>query len=379
MLEVTHNSYLVLASVGIILMASFTGLSLTRGASRLKVSQRKITVVMAAISLGVGVWAMHFVAMLGLQLPILFYYDALITLASALIAILIMGVALLVLHFRERTATNVTMAGAIVGLGIPVMHYVGMHGIQLCRASYTLGGVLSAVTISQVLSIAAIWIAYGKRDRINIVFGTVAFSAAVVIMHFFAISGTSFWEVVGETSIGPLVRNEALAIMVLLISFLICGAFLLSGITFMHSTPQAAPSAAPESVSAASGEAPEKDVAKPVPVMSNLGNVPYEQDGQILFVDRNSIAFIQAEGHYTVLHVANKRLFCPWSISEAETRLPPPEFIRSHRSFLINPALVSGFERKKDNGICYFNLGGMQLTAPVSRAKLAIVREALGV
>ncbi|NDW52421.1 carbon monoxide dehydrogenase [Aliiroseovarius sp. PrR006] len=360
-------------------MASFTGLSLTRGASKLKVAQRKVTVAMAAIALGVGVWAMHFVAMLGLQLPILFYYDALITLASALIAILIMGVALLILHFRERTTTNVTIAGAIVGLGIPVMHYVGMYGIQLCRATYTLKGLLTAVAISLALSIAAIWIAYGKRDRMNIVIGTIGFSTAVVAMHFVAISGTSFWEVVGETSIGPLVRNEALAIMVLLISFLICGAFLLSGITFMHSAPQAAASRPLVAPSEMTEGMSDEDVFERPSFAGAMVNVPYEQDGQTLFVDGNAVAFIQAEGHYTVLYADDKKLFCPWSISEAESRLPSPYFIRSHRSYLINPALVSRFERKKDNGICHFDLNGAQLTAPVSRTKLATVRAALGV
>lgn len=361
--------------MGIVLMASFTGLSLTRGASKLKVSQRKVTVAMAAIALGVGVWAMHFVAMLGLQLPILFYYDALITLASALIAILIMGIALLVLHFRERTTANVTIAGGIVGLGIPSMHFVGMSGIQLCRATYTVPGFLFAVVISLALSIAAIWIAYGKRDRLNILVGTFGLSTAVVAMHFVAISGTQFWEVVGETSIGPLVSNEALAIMVLLISFLICGAFLLTGITFMHSS--STPALVEEQQTLP--EDFDEEAVEQAPAISGAGKVPYEQDGQMRFADIASISVIHAEGHYTSLFVNGDKLFCPWSISEAEDRLPTPEFIRTHRSYLINPKLVSGFERKKDNGVCYFDLNGTRFNVPVSRTRLAIVRKALGI
>ncbi len=375
MLETSHNLLLVFASFGIALMASFTGLSLTRGASELEASQRKVVVAMSAIALGGGIWAMHFVAMLGLQLPILFYYDALITLASALIAILIMGVALLILHFHERSFMRVTVAGAIVGLGIPVMHYVGMYGIQRCSVSYTLPGVVTAVATSLVLSIGAIWIAYGNRGRMYILIGTLCFATAVCTMHFVAIAGTRFWEVVGESAIGPVVSNEALAIMVLLISFLICGAFLLSGITFTHSPVQRA---APKELSTISSDWWDEDVPGEINPAS-IGNVPYEQDGQTLFTDRNSIAAIQAEGHYTVLYVNNQKLFCPWSISEAEARLPAPEFIRSHRSYLINPARVSGFERKKDNGVCFFETQDAHFTVPVSRARLAVVRDALGV
>ena len=47
---------------------------------------------------------MHFVAMLGMQMPSLFYYDAAITLASALTAILIVGAALILLHFAKRSS-----------------------------------------------------------------------------------------------------------------------------------------------------------------------------------------------------------------------------------------------------------------------------------
>ena len=92
-LDQSNDVRLVLAALGVAMMAGFTGLSLTRGAQRLPLGRRKLVVSMAAVALGGGIWSMHFVAMLGLQLPILFYYDALITLISALVAILIVGVA----------------------------------------------------------------------------------------------------------------------------------------------------------------------------------------------------------------------------------------------------------------------------------------------
>ena len=46
--------------------------------------------------------------MLGLQLPVLFFYDALITLISALVGILVVGVGLILLHFPERTPLTIT-------------------------------------------------------------------------------------------------------------------------------------------------------------------------------------------------------------------------------------------------------------------------------
>ena len=76
---------------------------------------------------------MQLVAMPGLQLPIRFYYDAMITLISALVAVLMTGVALLILHFRPRSRASLSLSGVIVGVGIVLMHHIGLSGMDLCR------------------------------------------------------------------------------------------------------------------------------------------------------------------------------------------------------------------------------------------------------
>jgi carbon-monoxide dehydrogenase medium subunit len=154
-LDISHNPLLVLASIAMVLMAGFTGLSLTRGASAHPVPRRKLVVAMSAIALGGGIWSMHFMAMLGLQLPFPFCYNALITLMSALVAILLAGLALLVLHFRPRSPRMMLLAGSILGVGIALMHFVGMLGMQVCRpvngvADY----VLSTVAVIGLASLA---------------------------------------------------------------------------------------------------------------------------------------------------------------------------------------------------------------------------------
>ena len=116
MIEYGHNGLLVFLSLLVALVAGFTGLSLTKDLSSKSFSQRKIAVALASFALGGGIWSMHFVAMLGLQMPILFYYDAAITLVSALIAILLVAVALGLLHFMNRTPVTIIAAGGSRGL-----------------------------------------------------------------------------------------------------------------------------------------------------------------------------------------------------------------------------------------------------------------------
>ena len=150
-----HNFFLVTMSCIVAIVAGFTGLSLTRNLSNKSVPEKAISVALAAVALGGGIWSMHFVAMLGLRLPVLFYYDSAITLVSAFSAILIVGCALILLHFLERTSLTILAAGALVGVGILVMHYIGMAGLELCRAIYTRSGIAMSSVVAIALSIAS--------------------------------------------------------------------------------------------------------------------------------------------------------------------------------------------------------------------------------
>ncbi|MEM7670090.1 MAG: MHYT domain-containing protein, partial [Pseudomonadota bacterium] len=346
----------------------FTGLSLTQGIAKLALRQRKVSIALASVALGGGIWSMHFVAMLGLQLPFIFYYDAAITLASALVAILVVGIALLILHFLPRTPKTLTSAGLIVGLGIVAMHYLGMSGLELCRAVYAPSGLVVAVLASSGLSTLAIWVAYGRRNQQRLLIATLVFGLAVFSVHFVAIAGTEIVQVEQTTEFGPLISNETLALGVIISSFVLCGAFLLTGVTVLvpgqHDDP--ASETARMSPETAGG-----------PIAAH--QIPFERDGHKQFVDSGSVAAIQADGHYTQIYTATGKLFCSWSISEAEARLAGNGFIKSHRSYLINPDFVDGFERHKDNAVCRFERVKALGTAPVSRSHLKSVRDALGV
>ncbi len=372
--EFSHNWWLVFASLAVAMMAGFTGLSLTQGLSKRSFLHRKIAISFAAIALGGGIWSMHFVAMLGMQMPFAFYYNAAVTLTSALVAILVVGLALLLLHFGHRSRSKVLLAGLVVGLGIIAMHYIGMAALERCAAIYTPLGIGLSVLSSCMLSVAAFGIAYSKRNRRNILLGTVVFGLAVFAVHFVATASTDFVQVVAEGQSGPMMSNETLAIGVVLSSFALCGAFLLSTATFL---PAEAASEGPVPVAAAPTPAaasePEPDLP-PTPVVTQI---PYEFDGRTQFVDTASVAAIRAEGHYTYVYTRTGQYFCVWSIADAEKRLAKSNFVRVHRSYLINPKLVVSFERLKDTGVCYFNLPELA-KVPVSRSQLKPLRDILG-
>ncbi|WP_425038748.1 MHYT domain-containing protein [Primorskyibacter sp. S187A] len=375
-LDANHDTFLVIMSCVVALVAGFTGLSLTRDLSQKPIVQRQISVALASVALGGGIWSMHFVAMLGLELPILFYYDAAITLVSALTAIIVVGAALVLLHFVERTPLVITAAGSIVGIGILGMHYIGMAGLQLCRAIYTVPGVILSSLVAVALCIMAFWVAYGRRENRTIFLGTLCFAVAVCSVHFLAMAGTRFEQVPSFAEFGPTMSNEFLALGVIFTSFILFGTFLWVSVTYLLKPADPAPSddrsTAPvlEPLEATQRGAP--GVFEPQSLQ-----IPCERDGARVFVSPQEVAFVRADGHYTQIYTEQDRLFCAWPITEATKRLMNTGFLQTHRSYLVNPTKVFRFERSKDKGRCIFACADLP-PAPVSRGKLKGIQDALG-
>jgi NO-binding membrane sensor protein with MHYT domain len=87
----------------------------------------------AATAIGAtGIWAMHFIAMLGFAVPGQeISYNVPITIASMLIAIGVVGVGLLIVGFGDGGLPRLLAGGLIVGTGVAAMHYLGMAALVM--------------------------------------------------------------------------------------------------------------------------------------------------------------------------------------------------------------------------------------------------------
>ena len=363
-LSYSHNQTLVVLALVLAVVSGFTGFTLTHNLSAKTLLQRKISVSMAAVALGGGIWSMHFVAILGLSLPVMVFYDAAITLASALVAILVVAVALMILHFFVRTSLTIVLAGCIVGAGILLMHYIGMAGLQLCKPIYMVQGLILSFIVAFLSSVVAFWVAYSERNNRNILLATLCFGIAVVSVHFIAILNTSFVEVSDSSEFGPLISNEALAVIVVLTSFIILCLFLWVSATFL--SPQ---------ISAAK-IIDDKKEGSDVITRINQQHIPCERDGLKVFIALRDVLAIRADGHYSQVYTEREKYFCAWPITEVDRRLEHSGFIKVHRSYIVNPDRVDRFERSKDKGFCVF-CTPVATKIPVARSKLKEAQAAI--
>ena len=152
----SYHTWLVALSVVIAVIASYTALDL---ASRLRESRgraRAFWWLGGTLSMGLGVWAMHFIGMLAFNLPIPLAYDIPITLGSVVPAVLASALALLVMG-RESTSRGRLLASAcLVGLGIATMHYTGMAALRMVPP-IRYDPMLFALSV--LIAIAASWVA----------------------------------------------------------------------------------------------------------------------------------------------------------------------------------------------------------------------------
>jgi len=144
-----------------------------------------------SLSMGTGIWAMHFVGMLALKLPFPVGYDARLTALSWVIAVASSGIALRVA--AEETLTPWPLAGGALsmGAGISAMHYTGMAALMLdpvVRWDWVL--VAASLLIATGTAAVALCIFFWLRrlQRSQALWGQVAaalvMGAAVAGMHY---------------------------------------------------------------------------------------------------------------------------------------------------------------------------------------------------
>jgi NO-binding membrane sensor protein with MHYT domain len=150
--------------------------------------------VMAAVSLGaIGIWTMHFVAMLGFSVPgETIRYNVPVTVGSMLLAVVVVGVGLFIVGYAPADSPlggwpHLVAGGVIVGLGVAAMHYMGMAGMSMSGSmSYSLPLVLLSLVIAMVAGTTALWIGTWIRGVTATIEAAFVMAAAVCGMHYTA-------------------------------------------------------------------------------------------------------------------------------------------------------------------------------------------------
>jgi NO-binding membrane sensor protein with MHYT domain len=186
-------AYVVL-SFAISVLGSFVALT---AATRMRQRNGRISLLntaSAGLALGgIGVWAMHFIGMVALKLDLATGYSMTETLVSLLAAV---GAAALALHFvaaRPDHLPRLLVAGFLLGMGVVVMHYLGMFGMRFggfIRWDFLV--VALSALIAVVAATAALWLAFNTRSIGLRAMAAVLMGVAVCSMHYTGMHAAEF-------------------------------------------------------------------------------------------------------------------------------------------------------------------------------------------
>ena len=228
MLTGTYNLWLVLASLVVAMLASYTALDM---AGRVIANRGRTAhwwLAGGSVAMGIGIWSMHFVGMLAFSLPIQMGYDPAITTLSLLMAIASSAFALWMVCQQDLSRLRLCVGALLMGAGVCSMHYTGMAAMRMMPPIHYIPSmfILSCV-IAVAASGAALWIAFrlrshGKHTRSLRAGAAVVMGMAIAGMHYTGMAAAQFpassicrmaGDGMNSEWLAPLVIVSALAVL----------------------------------------------------------------------------------------------------------------------------------------------------------------------
>ncbi len=219
-----YDFKLVTLSFAVAVIASYTALDLAGCVSASTSGPRKswTWLIAGAVSMGTGIWSMHFIGMLAFHLPIPVAYNLPISLTSMMIAIIVSAIALFTLRRPRLKALHLGVGAVLMGIGISAMHYTGMYAMQMFPPIHYDPLLFSlSVLIAGGASLAALWIALQLRWKhsklaIFVKIGSACVMAvAITGMHYTGMAAARFAP--GSVCIGAAggaINNMVLAVVI---------------------------------------------------------------------------------------------------------------------------------------------------------------------
>ena len=152
-----------------------------------------------ALTMGTGIWSMHFVGMFAFSLPIELGYRGLQTLLSWVAAVGVSAIALAAANQGQLSRWRLGISALLMGAGICAMHYIGMAALDMAPGIVWNGWLVSAsALIAVVASVVALLIFFWLRQVSGRHLWAYQLAAAVVMgvaitgMHYTGMAAAQF-------------------------------------------------------------------------------------------------------------------------------------------------------------------------------------------
>lgn len=233
----SYNYYWVIFSILIGILFSYVAIDLRWKLIVFKEFMYNAWLLGCAVTMGLGIWTMHFVGMLAMEMAIPVVYDTRIVLLSMLVSIVVTGISFL---FMRPSYLRLVLSSIIMGGGIVCMHYLGVSAMKInFSIIYHPSYICLSIIIAIVASLGALWLLFFfKNNQItNIksrIFSSILMGIGIAGMHYVGMFGTDFLVKTSPTLIPSIYTVSSdlissfisLPIIIVLFIMFLSGAFL---------------------------------------------------------------------------------------------------------------------------------------------------------
>ena len=166
MLVSQYNHILVVLSFVVAILAAYTALNMAARVAGSQGVAARIWLAGGGIAMGIGVWAMHFIGMLAMDLSMSMSYNATLTGLSMVIAVGSSLFALWLVSCEQLRLRRLLPGALVMGSGIVAMHYTGMAALEVTPGiiwDKTWVGI--SVAIALAASLTALWLTFRLRHE----------------------------------------------------------------------------------------------------------------------------------------------------------------------------------------------------------------------
>jgi diguanylate cyclase (GGDEF)-like protein len=213
-LETQHDSWLVLLAACVCLLTSLAAVNLFQ---RARVGGGRASLMWlgtAGAVTGCGVWSTHFIAMLAYTPGFPIRYDLTTTVMSLVVAAVMTtaGFATALLTNGRREAI---VGGAMVGIGIAAMHYMGMASLRIpAEIVWMPDLVVASVLLGACFGAAALLVAMRNETYLTSAGAAVLLTLAITSHHFVAMGAVGLIPQSAVEPTGTLLSPITLALSI---------------------------------------------------------------------------------------------------------------------------------------------------------------------
>lgn len=213
-LTAEHDWRLVLLAGLVCFVASIAAVNIFHRAIASQARTRLIWIAIAGASIGYGIWATHFVAMLAYEPGVPTGYGIVLTALSLAVAMVLTSSGL-GLAATDSSRWRAAVGGAVIGGGIASMHYLGMWALEVPgRVTWSPDLVFVSIVLGMFFGYAALAVALGHKHKRGTFAAALLLTLAIVSHHFTAMGAVLIVPDPTQTSHGLSLSPTFLALAI---------------------------------------------------------------------------------------------------------------------------------------------------------------------